>query len=95
MALPNTDVVKAFNTMNAAIQVNPESISNGDHHLFISGNNQQAKDQVIDLAKSYGWKNIIDLGDIKTARGTEMLMPFWLTMMKKFGHPNFNYKIVT
>jgi 8-hydroxy-5-deazaflavin:NADPH oxidoreductase len=94
-ALPKTNVVKAFNTMNATIQVDPESVAGGDHHLFIAGNDKKAKDQVADLAKSYGWTNIIDLGDIKAARGMEMLMPFWLSVRAKLGSSNFNYKIAT
>jgi 8-hydroxy-5-deazaflavin:NADPH oxidoreductase len=93
-ALPKTNVVKGFNTMNAGIQVNPGSVAAGDHHLFLAGNNQQAKDELIEIAKSYGWKNIIDLGDIKAARGMEMLMPFWLTVRMKLSSSDFNYKIV-
>jgi predicted dinucleotide-binding enzyme len=93
VVLPKSNVVKAFNTVNAAIQVDPKSLAAGDHHLFIAGNDQKAKDQVAQLAKSYGWDHIIDLGDIKAARGMEMLMPFWLSLMKQRGNSNFNYKI--
>jgi predicted dinucleotide-binding enzyme len=93
-SLPKTNVVKAFNTVNASIQVNPKSLAGSDHNLFVAGNNQKAKGQVMELAKSYGWQNILDLGDIKAARGMEMLMPFWLSVMKMRGNSNFNYKIV-
>jgi predicted dinucleotide-binding enzyme len=94
-ALPKTNVVKAFNTMNASVQIDPNSLANGQHDLYIAGDDDRAKAQVTELAKSYGWKNIIDLGGIKSARGMETLMPFWLDMRKQLGHTNFNYKIVT
>lgn len=93
-ALPHTKVVKTFNTLTAALQVNPEMLAGGEHNLFISGNDTDAKRQVMEIQKSYGWKHIIDLGDITTSRGTEMLMPFWLRMMGTLKTPMFNYKIV-
>lgn len=93
-ALPQSKVVKTFNTLNASLQVNPSILANGDHNLFISGNDIDAKNKVMEIQKSYGWKNIIDLGDITTSRGTEMLMPFWLNMMGALKTSMFNYKIV-
>ena len=95
-ALPKTKVVKAFSTMNASVQVDPKAVTGGNHHLFIAGNDKKAKAQVIKLARSYGWKtsNILDLGDIKSARGMEMILPIWLKIMGKLGTANFNFKIV-
>lgn len=93
-ALPETKVVKTFNTINAMLQVNPQMLANGDHHIFMSGNDADAKVKVTEILKSYGWKNIIDLGDITTARGTEMLMPMWLRLWGTLKTPMFNYKIV-
>lgn len=92
-ALPKTRVVKAFNTMNATVQVDPKSLAKGDHHLFIAGNDPVAKAQVAKLAKSYGWKNILDLGDIKAARGMEMILPIWLQIFGALKTANFNFKI--
>ncbi len=94
-ALPKTKVVKTFNTMNAMLQVNPQQLANGEHHIFVSGNDTDAKNTVTELLKSYGWKHIIDLGDITTARGTEMMMPVWLRLWGSLKTPMFNYKIVT
>lgn len=93
-ALPKVNVVKTFNTTNAYIQVNPQQLADGDHHIFISGNNADAKAKVTEILKSYGWKNSIDLGDITTARGTEMLLPVWLRLWNALQNPNFNFKIV-
>lgn len=93
-ALPDTKVVKTFNTMGAVLQTDPKKLAGGDHEIFVSGNDDGAKAQVIEIQKSYGWKNIIDLGDITTARGTEMLLPIWLLLWSKFENPMFNYRIV-
>ncbi|OGZ41343.1 MAG: NADP oxidoreductase [Candidatus Ryanbacteria bacterium RIFCSPHIGHO2_02_FULL_45_43] len=93
-ALPDTKVVKTFNTLNAYLQVNPAQLAKADHDLFICGNDADAKAKVAEIAKSYGWKNIIDLGDITTARGTEMLLPIWLRLWGALKTPLFNFKIV-
>jgi predicted dinucleotide-binding enzyme len=93
-ALPETKVVKTFNTMAVTLQVNPQMLANGDHNIFVSGNDADAKAEVTKILNSYGWQHVIDLGDITTARGTEMLMPFWLRMWGSLQTPIFNYKIV-
>lgn len=93
-ALPDAKIVKTLNTLNASIQVDPRQLADGDHDIFVSGNDESAKSKVIELLRSYGWTNIIDLGDISTARGTEMLLPIWLRLMGALGTPQFNFKIV-
>lgn len=93
-ALPETKVVKTFNTMAVTLQVNPQMLTNADHSIFVSGNDADAKAEVTKILNSYGWKDVIDLGDITTARGTEMLMPFWLRMWGSLQTPIFNYKIM-
>lgn len=93
---PETRVVKTLNTVNATVMVNPGSVP-GDHDLFVSGNDDAAKAQAIDILTGwFGWKreNVIDLGDISTARGTEMLLPLWLRLMFAFGGPQFNFHVV-
>ena len=94
-AYPESNVVKSLNTVNFGLMVNPSLVPE-DHNLFVSGNNENAKAQVIDLLGDLGWPkhNILDLGDIKTARGTEMMLPFWINLMGKFGTPIFNFKLV-
>lgn len=61
--------------------------------MFVSGNDEAAKQTVIDLLKSFGHTDVIDLGDLSTARGTEMLLPIWLRLMGALGTPYFNVKI--
>jgi 8-hydroxy-5-deazaflavin:NADPH oxidoreductase len=92
-AYPNLQVVKTLNTMNAFVMVNPALVP-GDSSVFMSGNDGGAKAQVATILKSFGWTDIIDLGDIATSRGVEMLMPIWLSLYGSIGKPNYNFKIV-
>jgi predicted dinucleotide-binding enzyme len=90
---PDTNVVKSLNTCNCFIMVNP-SLIEGEHDMFMAGNNADAKKQVETILRDwFGWKNVIDLGDITASRGMEMLMPFWLRMWGAAGNANFNYHI--
>jgi 8-hydroxy-5-deazaflavin:NADPH oxidoreductase len=93
-AFPNTKVVKTLNTMNCSVMVNPKQLSDGNHTVFISGNDADAKAKVTELLQSFGWTDIFDLGDITSARGTEMMMPIWLRAFGKLGNVPYNFKIV-
>lgn len=93
-ALIQTKVVKTFNTTTASLQVHPGQLADGDHDIYLCGNDQAAKNTIKEIQISYGWKNIIDLGDITTARSTEMLLPIWIRLWTKFNNPTFNFKIV-
>ncbi|MFJ1757022.1 NADPH-dependent F420 reductase [Kitasatospora sp. NPDC088134] len=95
-ALPDTKVVKALNTVNNAIMVDPGSVP-GPHQLFVAGQDADAKAQVKALLVEFGWpaEDILDLGGIDAARSLEMLMPFWLRLMRHYGHADFNYSIRT
>jgi 8-hydroxy-5-deazaflavin:NADPH oxidoreductase len=91
---PRLRVVKTLNTTNAAVMVDPSSVAGGDHSLFMSGNDAAAKAQVKDwLGEWFGWRDVIDLGDITTARGSEMLLPIWVRLWGALGSPAFNFKI--
>ncbi|HUF00429.1 MAG TPA: NAD(P)-binding domain-containing protein [Anaerolineales bacterium] len=93
-AFPQVKVVKTLNTVTANIMVNPRQVASGDHHVFVSGNDGQAKQQVIEILKSFGWIHILDLGDITTARGTEMYLPIWLRLWGALGTGMFNVRIM-
>ncbi len=92
-AFPAIKVVKTLNTMNCSIMVNAAVVA-GNHDVFISGNDADAKNKVKELLNSFGWGSPIDLGDISTARGTEQLLPIWLRLYGVFKTANFNFKIV-
>ncbi len=94
-AFPNVKVVKSLNTLTAHLMVNPGLVGGGDHTIFVSGNDASAKAEVVRLfGEWFGWRDIIDLGDITTARGTEALLPVWIRLMMALGHANFQFKIV-
>jgi hypothetical protein len=94
-AYPDAKVVKTLNTVNATVMVEPRQLADGDHHLFVSGNDAAARASVVALLKrEFGWKEVIDLGDITTARGTEMLLPLWVRLYAAFGSPQFNFRVV-
>jgi len=91
---PRTKVVKTLNTLNADLMVHPATLADGDHTVFVSGDDAAAKATVTELLTSFGHTDVIDLGDISTARGTEMLLPVWLRLWGALGSPAFNFKIV-
>lgn len=86
-------MVKTLNTMTAALMVEPGLAAGGDHSVFVSGDDEAAKEKVFELLTSIGHTDVIDLGDLSTARGTEMLLPIWLRLMGALGTPMFNVKI--
>jgi 8-hydroxy-5-deazaflavin:NADPH oxidoreductase len=90
---PNSFVVKTLNTMNCEIMVNPSKIE-GNHVVFVSGNNNDAKNKVKELLQSFGWIEIIDLGDISTSRGVEQLLPLWIRLWQALGTSNFNFALL-
>lgn len=91
-AFPDAKVVKALNTMNAQVMVNP-SLVGDDHDVFICGNDTKAKARVTELLRSFGWRNIINLGDISASRGMEMILPIWIRLMVALKTPHFNFHI--
>jgi len=91
---PDVYVVKTLNTMNCMLMVNPGSIRD-KHAVFVCGNDSGSKGKVADLLRHwFGWREIIDLGDITCARGTEMVLPLWIRLYGKIQHPNFNFHVV-
>ena len=92
---PEAKVVKTLNTMNCSLMVNPAALP-GDHNVFVCGNDAEAKGSAKEILKSFGWKdsNIIDLGDISAARGTEQLLPVWIRLYGTLKSAMFNFKIV-
>jgi hypothetical protein len=94
-AHPSLRVVKALNTVTAHIMVNPAGLAGGDHDVFVAGNDPDARERVTRfLRDEFGWKTVIDLGDLTAARGLEMLIMLWLKLWSAFGTTDFNYKIV-
>jgi predicted dinucleotide-binding enzyme len=93
-SFPDARVVKTLNTMNAGLMVDPGRLAGGDHSVFVSGDNAEAKATVSTLLQELGHRDIIDLGDITSARGAEMMLPAWQRLYSALGTLDFNFKVV-
>ena len=93
-AFPNLKVVKSLNTIGAPVMVAPQALAGGEHTVFVSGNDTPAKAATAELLKSFGWKDVLDLGDISSARGPEMYMAMWLRLWGATGTGMINVKVV-
>lgn len=92
---PHAKVVKALNTMNCEVMVDPATVP-GEHDVFLSGDDAEAKHRVGELLQSFGWpaERIRDLGDISSARGLEMYVAFWLRLWGALETGYFNIAVV-
>jgi predicted dinucleotide-binding enzyme len=92
-AVPDVKVVKALNTMTANLMVDPTLVK-GEHDVFLCGNDAGAKGQVTEILKSwFGWKHVVDLGDLTAARGQEMFVIFWVRLYGSLQSPMFNLHV--
>jgi predicted dinucleotide-binding enzyme len=91
---PELRVVKALNTVTAAVMVKPELVP-GDHTIFICGNDGEAKTHARGLLEEFGWPagSILDLGDLGAARGMEMYLPLWLRLWGATGTAVLNVEV--
>lgn len=93
-AFPRTRVIKTLNTINCNLMVDAASLP-GDHTLFLCGNDAEAKITSRDLISTwFGWRDIIDLGDITASRATESYLHLWLRLWGALKTPQFNLHIV-
>ena len=93
-AFPDARVVKTLNTINCDVMVNPHLAPGGN--VFVSGEDPGAKREVRELLQSFGWPDtdIVDIGDIKSSRGAEAYVLFWVRLMQAQGTAAFNIRIV-
>lgn len=94
-AFPEARVVKTLNTMNHELMVDPARVP-GEHAVFVSGDDADAKGEVALLLGGFGWPEdrIIDLGGISSARGTEMYLPLWLRLYSQLETGDFNIGVI-
>jgi hypothetical protein len=92
-AFPRVKVVKTLNTVNCDVMVDPQRLP-GPHTLFVSGNDPEAKRTVRGLVESFGWRDIVDLGDITTTRATESYLALWMSLWNTLGTAAFNIQVV-
>jgi predicted dinucleotide-binding enzyme len=92
-AFPTVRVVKALNSVSAHLMVDPTQLPRR-HHVFVAGNDAVAKQEVADLLRSFGWRDVLDLGDITASRAMEQLIPLWMRLEQALGGPEFNLAVV-
>jgi len=93
-AFPNLKVVKALNTIGAPVMVDPQALAGGEHTVFVSGNDAEAKATVTALLRSFGWTDVLDLGDLSSARGPEMYLAMWIRLWGATKTGQLNIKVV-
>jgi hypothetical protein len=94
-AFPGVRVVKALNTMNCNVMVDPQKLPTGTD-VFVSGNDTEAKAAVISILRDwFGWKSVIDLGDITTSRGVEMYDLLRQSLRSAVDSHRFNIKVIS
>lgn len=92
---PRLRVVKALNTINSAVMIDPGQLAEPSA-LFIAGDDADAKATVVEVLNSLGWdrEQIFDLGGLAAARGTEAYVLLWVRLMQSLGTADFNVRIV-
>lgn len=90
---PAARVVKTLNSVSAHLMVDPAGLGQR-HSVFIASNDAEAKREVSALLKSFGWQDIVDLGDLAACRAMEQLIPLWMSLESKLGGPQFNLSVV-
>ena len=91
--LPESHVVKAFNSVGQAHMVNPH-YEQGTPTMFLCGNDAGAKGQVSTILQQFGWEPF-DCGDIISARALEPLCMLWCLpgfLRGQWGHA---FKVLT
>ncbi|WP_369037885.1 NADPH-dependent F420 reductase [Streptomyces adonidis] len=93
-AFPEARIVKSLNTMAGQVMVDPGRIP-GHHTVFLSGDDPTAKAEVADLLKSFGWSDaqILDIGDVTSARATEAALLLFVRLYTTFQSPEFNLSV--
>ena len=93
-AYPEARVVKALNTVNAGVMVDPNRVGDGGTTMFVAGDDAEARSLVAELLRALGWRDIIEFEQLSAARGMEMWLPLWVRLMGQLGTADFNLRIV-
>lgn len=60
---------------------------------FYCGNDSDAKRETAILLYDFGWRDLLDIGDISMSRYTEMLGAFWVPLYKKFNSMKWGFAL--
>jgi predicted dinucleotide-binding enzyme len=80
--------------VNARVMVDPGQVP-GEHDVFICGDDEAAKSEVVELLEGFGWPRdrVVNLGGIDGARAVEMYLPLWLRLFGAFGTSDVNIHV--
>lgn len=90
--LPNSKIVKAFNTLGNPSMVHPD-FPGGRPTMFICGNDEGAKKFVYDTAFAFGHEPV-DIGDIEGSRLLESLAMLWIVHYFRTSNGNHAFKLL-
>ena len=91
--VPQSHVVKAFNSVGNTQMVNPH-YEQGTPTMFLCGDNDAAKTQVSEIIRQFGWEPF-DCGGIIAARALEPLCMLWRLPGFLRGQWNHAFKVLT
>jgi 8-hydroxy-5-deazaflavin:NADPH oxidoreductase len=91
--IPKSNVVKAFNSVGNGRMINPH-YDQGTPTMFLCGNSADAKKQVEDVIRQFGWEPF-DCGGITAARALEPLCMLWCIPGFLRGQWNHAFKVLT
>jgi predicted dinucleotide-binding enzyme len=74
--------------------VAPQQLADGDHTIFVAGDDAAARAHVTSVLQDLGWSDIVEFPALEAARGLEMYLPLWVRLMGQLGTPQFNLKLV-
>ncbi len=90
--IPDARVVKAFNTVNNSLMVDPQ-LSGGRQPMFIAGDDADAKATVAAALDDFGW-DALDVGGIEQSRQLESLCLLWVAVGKARGAWDHAFTVV-
>jgi predicted dinucleotide-binding enzyme len=93
-AFPAARVVKALNTVAAAVMVEPGRVGGEDTTMFVAGDDAAARATVRALLGDLGWRDVVESEELSAARGMEMWLPLWVRLMGRLGTTDFNLRLV-
>jgi predicted dinucleotide-binding enzyme len=92
-ALPDAQVVKAFNTIGNAHFVDPR-FSDGQPTMLIAGDDEGAKRTVGDVLADFGWSGVLDIGGIEGSRELEAICIAWVKIGGLRGAWDHGFKLL-
>jgi len=91
--LPGAKVVKAYNTVGAALMVDPVFQGGLKGDMFIAGDDAEAKARVADVVRAFGWE-VVDAGPLRMSRVLEPMCELWVHVGITTGRWNHAFKLI-